>query len=60
VLKHPGVLLVLSAFAMMMISHANAADLRLRIEPAAAPRQQPQKSEKELFEEFLRFKRQHR
>jgi hypothetical protein len=58
VLKHPGIFLVLSAVAMMMSSHTSAADLRLPIEPAAAPRQQPQKSEKALFEEFLRFKRQ--
>jgi hypothetical protein len=51
-------ILALSASAMMMISQASAADLRLRIEPAAARREQPHTSAKEFFEKFLKWRSQ--
>ena len=59
VLKHTG-FLVLLAFALVTSSDGGAADLRLRIDPAAA-RQTPTpapKTRKQLFEEFLEWKRQ--
>jgi hypothetical protein len=56
VLKSAGSILVLSASAMMMSSDGIAADLRLRMQPAASRQEQPHKSRKELFEEFLRWK----
>jgi hypothetical protein len=52
--------LVLAASAIMMSSYGSAADLRLRIDPTAArPATTPSpKSRKQLFEEFLQWRRQ--
>jgi hypothetical protein len=59
VLKYAGTILVLATSAMMMMSSpASAADLRLRMQPAASRQEQPHKSMKELFEEFLRWRSQ--
>ena len=57
VLGLTGGLLVISATATMTASHANAADLRLRMNPPPA-RSESTKSLKQQFEEFLRWKRQ--
>jgi hypothetical protein len=58
VLKYTGAILVLLASVMVMSSHGNAADLRLRMQPASSRQEQPHKSMKELFEEFLRWRSQ--
>jgi hypothetical protein len=55
-LNHAGRVLALSVFAVIMPSVGSAADLRLRIEPAAARREQSQKSMKEIFEEYLKWR----
>jgi hypothetical protein len=49
-LNHAGRFLALSVFAVIMPSVGSAADLRLRIEPAAVSREQPLKRMKEIFE----------
>jgi len=59
VLKHTG-FAVLLAFAPLASSDGSAADLRLRMDPTAArhaPTPTP-KTRKQLFEEFLEWKRQ--
>jgi hypothetical protein len=59
VLKYAGTILVLSTSVMMMMSsHGNGADLRLRMPSAASRQEQPHKGMKALFEEFLRWKSQ--
>jgi hypothetical protein len=59
--RRAGRFLVLSVSAVIMSSPASAADLRLPIEPTAArPATTPlPKSRKELFEEYLQWKKQH-
>jgi hypothetical protein len=52
-----GGVLVISATATVTASHANAADLRLRMNPPPA-RSESATSLKQQFEEFLRWKRQ--
>jgi hypothetical protein len=59
VLRRAGSILVLTAFAMMMSSRGIAADLRLRMQPAASRQEPLHKSRKELFEEFLRWRSRH-
>jgi hypothetical protein len=58
--RQAGRSLVLSVAAIIMSSHASAADLRLQIDPTVArPATIPlPKSRKELFEEYLRWKKQ--
>ena len=58
--RRAGRFLVLSVFAVVMSSHASAADLRLPIEPTVErPAKTPlPKSCKELFEEYLQWKKQ--
>jgi hypothetical protein len=60
VLKHTRIFLVLSASAIMMSSNGSAADLRLRIDPTGARHATTPspKSRKQLFEEFLQWRRQ--
>jgi hypothetical protein len=55
-----GKFLALSVFALIMSSNASAADLRLPIDPTVArPATTPlPKSRKELFEEYLQWKKQ--
>jgi hypothetical protein len=57
-LNHAGRFLAISVFTMVMPSVGSAADLRLRIEPAAASREQPLKRMKEIFEEYLKWRSQ--
>jgi hypothetical protein len=57
-LNQAGRLLALSVFAAIMPSVGSAADLRLRLEPAAASREQPLKRMKEIFEEYLKWRSQ--
>ena len=61
-LKLAGAILVLSVSAMMMmLSQGDAADLRLLPNPAAAAQDTAPspRSREQLFEEFLRWRRQH-
>jgi hypothetical protein len=58
-LNYAGKLLALSVFAVIVPSVGSAADLRLRIDPAAVPREQPlKKMMKEIFEEYLKWRSQ--
>jgi hypothetical protein len=50
--------LALSFAAVIMPSVGSAADLRLRIDPAAVSREQPLKKMRELFEEYLKWRSQ--
>jgi hypothetical protein len=60
-LKCAGRLLAISAFAILVASNANAADLRLPIKAASRHEQQPADLEarKQLFEQFLQWLREH-
>jgi hypothetical protein len=57
-LNYAGRFLALSVAAVIMPSVGSAADLRLRIDPAAVSREQSLKRMKEIFEEYLKWRSQ--